>query len=90
MAYTIHFTPKMNEQQYDEVMKRLAAAGAAAPAGRTYHACYGAGDRLRVFDVWDSTEDFERFGQTLMPILQDLGVDPGTPEIVEVRNVVRG
>lgn len=90
MAYTIQFTPKMTSAQYDEVMKRLDAAGAAAPAGRSYHACYGAGDRLRVFDVWESTESFERFGQTLMPILQDLGVDAGTPEIVEVHNVVQG
>jgi len=90
MAYTIHFSPKMNAEQYDEVMRRLDAAGASAPDGRTYHACYGPADRLRVFDVWDSMESFERFGQTLMPILQEVGVDPGAPEIVEVHNVVRG
>ena len=90
MAYAILFTPKMSEGQYDEVIRRLDAAGAGAPAGRTYHACYGAGDRLRVFDVWDSKDDFDRFGQTLMPILQEVGVDPGVPEIVEARNVIRG
>ena len=90
MAYTIQFTPKMTAAQYDECMKQLNAAGASAPAGRLYHACYGAGDRLRVFDVWESTESFEQFGQTLMPILQGIGIDPGTPEITEVRNIVRG
>jgi len=29
---------------------------------------------LRVSDVWDSRENFDRFGQTLMPILQELGI----------------
>ena len=90
MAYAILFTPKMTTVQYDEVMKRLGAAGAGAPAGRLYHACYGAAERLRVFDVWESQDSFDRFGQTLMPILQDVGVDPGVPEIVEAHNVVRG
>ena len=88
MAYAIQFTPKMNMQQYDEVIKRLGEAGAAAPTGRTYHACYGAGDRLRVFDVWESRETFEQFGQTLMPILQAVGVDPGVPEVAEIHNVI--
>ena len=30
-----------------------------------------------VFDVWTSQEAFDRFAKTLMPILQQLGVDPG-------------
>jgi hypothetical protein len=90
MAYAIQFTPKMNQAQYDECMKRLNAAGAGAPAGRLYHACYGSGDRLRVFDVWESPESFDRFGPTLMPILQDIGIDPGVPEIVEIHNIIPG
>ena len=80
----------MTSEQYDECMKRLSEVGAGAPTGRLYHACYGAGDRLRVFDVWDSKESFERFGKTLMPILQEIGSDAGAPEVVEVHNIVRG
>jgi len=90
MAYAIQFTPKMTAVQYDECMNQLSAAGAGAPAGRLYHACYGAGDRLRVFDVWDSPESFDRFGQTLMPILQRIGIDAGVPEIVKAHNIVPG
>jgi hypothetical protein len=45
---------------------------------------------LRVFDVWDSQESFEKFGQTLMPILQQLGVDPGNPEVFPVHNIIKG
>jgi hypothetical protein len=41
-----------------------------------------------VFDVWDSRESFERFGPTLVPILTDLGIDPGTPDTAEVHNVI--
>ena len=73
----------------DEYIKRLNAADAGAPAGRLDHACYGADDRLRASDVWESKESFGNFGSTLMPILE-IGIDAGVPEIVEAHNVVRG
>jgi len=91
MAYIFHFSPDaMTSEKYDECMRRLGAAGAAAPAGRLYHACYGSADRLRVFDVWDSPESFQNFGPTLLPILEDIGIDPGQPEVVETHNIVIG
>ncbi|MGH7452464.1 MAG: hypothetical protein ACRENG_14045 [bacterium] len=91
MAIGITFTPaSMNAAKYDECIKRLEKAGASAPKGRLYHACYGSSDQLRVFDVWDSMESFEQFGQTLMPILQQLGVDPGKPDIREIHNIIKG
>jgi hypothetical protein len=43
-----------------------------------------------VFDVWDSQESFDRFGQTLMPILEELGVDVGKPEVMPIHNVITG
>ena len=91
MALAMLFTPvSMNANQYDECIKRLEAAGAGSPPGRLYHACYATGNQLRVFDIWESKESFERFGQTLMPILQQLGVDPGQPEIFTVHNTIKG
>ena len=91
MAIAVLFTPpSMNVAKYDECIRRLEQAGAGAPAGRLYHACYGSGDQLRVFDVWDSKESFERFGQTLMPILQEIGLDPGQPAISEIHNTIQG
>jgi len=91
MAYVFHFSPDaMTSEKYDECIRRLDAAGAGAPAGRVYHVCYGSPDRLRVFDVWESQEAFERFGPTLLPILQELGIDPGTPEVVETHNLIAG
>jgi hypothetical protein len=35
-------------------------------------------------------ENFRAFGQTLMPILESVGTDPGTPDVIEVHNVVAG
>lgn len=91
MAITVRFTPKsMSAAKYDECIRRLEAAGAGAPKGRLYHVSYGSKDDLRVVDVWESSESFDEFGKTLMPILQDLGIDPGTPEISEAHNIIPG
>ena len=89
MAIGIYFSPKsMSAQQYDECIRNLANAGAGAPAGRMYHACFGTPDHVMVFDVWDSQESFERFGQTLLPILAALGVDPGPPSVMPIHNII--
>ena len=91
MAYVLRFTPKrMNSAKYDEIIKRLEEAGAESPKGRMYHVCFGDKENLMVSDIWDSRENFEQFGKTLMPILQRLGVDAGQPEIIEVYNIIEG
>ena len=91
MAFAISFKPtSMDASSYHETLRRLAAAGAGAPPGRLYHVCHGEGSDLRVMDIWESMETFEKFGQTLMPILQEIGVDPGTPEIRPVQNTIIG
>lgn len=91
MAIAVTFTPQsMDAGQYDEVIRRLEAAGAGSPRGRLHHVCYGAGSHLRVTDIWESEEALGAFGQTLMPILQEVGVDPGQPEINPVHNTIAG
>jgi hypothetical protein len=91
MAITVAVTPaSMTTAQYDEIIKRLEQAGAGTPAGRLYHVCYGSGDQLRVTDVWESGETFEQFGQTLIPILQQVGVEPNQPIISPIHNIIKG
>ena len=91
MALGIYFSPvSMSAQQYDECIKRLEEAGAGKPTGRLYHACFGTGDKLGVFDVWDTQENFDRFGATMMPIVKGVGVDPGTPHVMPIHNIVIG
>ena len=80
------FTP----DQYDQALTRLEAAGAGAPKGRTHHVALQTGGQIQIFDVWESQEDFEAFGVTLIPILTELGVDPGTPMVAPVYNVIEG
>ena len=90
MALAFYFAPKtpMSAQQYDECIKRLRKAGAAHPPGRVYHACFGGPDNLTVFDVWTSQAAFDKFGQTLMPIMQQIGADPGQPRVMPIHNVI--
>jgi len=91
MPFVVRFVPKsMSTQKYDEIIKRLNAAGAGSPKGRLFHVAFGPHDALRVSDIWDTHENFDLFGQTLMPILQDVGVDPGTPEFIETYNIIAG
>jgi hypothetical protein len=40
-----------------------------------------------VYDIWDSPESFQAFGEVLMPILAEVGVDPGQPAIMPVHKV---
>jgi hypothetical protein len=92
MAIGIYFSPvsSMNAQQYDDCISRLEKAGAGKPAGRLYHACFGDPDKLSVFDVWDSQESFDKFGQTLMPILKEIGIDVGQPHVMPIHNILVG
>ncbi len=42
---------------------------------------------FRVVDVWESEEAFNRFGETLLPILKEIGVE-GRPEVYPAHTFV--
>jgi hypothetical protein len=90
MALAIYFAPTsgMTAQKYDECVAALNKAGQAHPTGRLYHSAFGTADSIQVFDVWTSQEAFDAFGQTLMPILAQLGVEGGQPAVMGLHNVV--
>ncbi len=91
MALGFYFSPKsFSKEQYDEVIRRLEAAGAGAPPGRSFHCAFSGSGGLDVFDVWESQESFDKFGETLLPIMSELGSDPGEPMVAEVHNVILG
>jgi hypothetical protein len=91
MALGLYFTPAgFTPEIYDDTLRRLEAAGAGSPAGRLYHVALESEGLIQVFDVWESQESFEAFGATLLPIMADLGVDPGAPSIAPVHNVIEG
>ena len=91
MALGFYFAPaSMTKEQYDDATSKLAAAGFGAPAGRLYHVAMVSDGEIQVFDIWDSQESFNAFGETLMPILAEVGVDPGQPMVAEVHNIIEG
>jgi len=91
MALGMYFAPSsFTPARYDDAIKRLEAAGAGSPAGRLYHVALEADGQIQVFDIWDSEESFQAFGETLVPILAELGVDSGQPQVSTVHNVIKG
>ena len=80
----------MSADKYDDVIRKLEEAGAGAPAGRTYHCAFAGENGLHVFDVWESQESFDAFGETLMPILAAAAIAPGQPMISPVHNIIAG
>ena len=87
----VRFTgaPSMTAEKYDEVMPAIEESGDFPPDGLAYHVAFSSGGSFRVSEIWDSTEQFEAFGQVLMPILTEGGVElAGPPEIVEVHNII--
>ena len=91
MSFVLKFTPSgFTAAKYDEVVKKLNDAGAGAPKGRSYHVCYGDPNGVHVTDIWDNMENFQTFGETLVPIMQSLGVDPGQPDVQQIHNIIVG
>jgi hypothetical protein len=91
MATSFYFAHKgFTPEKYSEALSRLEAAGAGSPEGRTLHVALESGGEIQVFDVWESPEQFEAFGATLVPILGELGVELGEPMVAPVHNIVKG
>jgi hypothetical protein len=89
MSVLIRFAPaSLTAEQYDESVRRL-EEGEWPPDGLDFHICFGTDPNLRVSEIWDSREQLQAFGERLMPILSDIGIQPGEPEVVEIHNMVR-
>jgi quinol monooxygenase YgiN len=87
----VRFTaaPNMTAEKYDETIKRLEAGAQWPPDGLSYHVAFSSGGSFRVSEIWDSREQFDAFGKTLMPVLTDVGVElAGEPEMLEVHNII--
>jgi hypothetical protein len=91
MALGFYFTNRnFSQDRYEEGIRQLEAAGAAAPKGRSYHVALEKDGEIIVFDIWESQEEFDAFGPTLMPILTGLGVEVAEPVVGRVHNIIEG
>ena len=90
MAVAAYFHPKgMTLEQIEEIHRRLDEAGDGGNPHRLHHSCFGPDGNLMVYDIWDSPESFEAFGAVLMPILAEVGVDPGEPAVMPVHKLLQ-
>ena len=92
MSIVVRFAPPSPPptSQYDETIRRLEGDGGQFPPdGLEYHIAFLVDGGIRVSEIWDSREKWEAFGERLMPILADVGIEPGEPEVFEVHNIIR-
>ncbi len=91
MSIVVRFAPAgaTTTAQYDETIRRLQEAGDFPPEGLEYHVCFLSDGNVRVSEIWDSQEQLNAAGTRLMPLLAEIGIDPGEPEIFEVHNIIR-
>ena len=89
MSTLVRFTPKsVTTEQYDQVLRKLEDSGDWMPDGLDYHVAFGAHGDVRVSEVWDSKEKFDKFGERLMPLLKESGIElSGPPELIEIHNI---
>ena len=93
MSILVRFTGTsgVTTEQYDETVRRLQQAGDFPPDGLEYHVAFSGPDgTFRVSEIWDSQEQCDAFGQRLMPVLSDVGIElAGPPEVLEIHNIIR-
>ena len=91
MSIVVRFHPAaMTAAQYDDALRRHEDAGIEfPPEGMSSHVCFGSDGDLHVSEIWDSQEELEAYGQRLMPILADAGIEfSREPESFEVHKLV--
>lgn len=89
-------SPTLTRATYEESVRQLSGGRSRMekPAdwpvkGLLVHVAGQGPNGFRVVDVWESEEAFQRFGETLMPIMKALGVE-GEPEVYPSHTVVSG
>ena len=77
MSFLVRFTPtSLTQAKYDQTIRRLEEGdGAFPPDGLEFHVCFGSDGDLRVSEIWDSRAQFEAFGERLIPILAEAGIE---------------
>ena len=83
----------LTQQNYEETVRRLSGKNRmSSPSdwpveGLLVHVAGQGAKGFRVVDVWASEEAFRRFGEKLIPVLREVGIQ-GEPEIYPSHTVV--
>ena len=90
MSIVVRFHPaNLTAEKYDATNDSVEAVGF-PPEGLDYHVCFGSAGNLMVSEIWDSREQFEAFGEKLMPVLAEHGIEfSAEPDVFEVHAVMK-
>src|SRR5688500_7923286 len=90
----VHEGPTLTQERYEETVRRLTGGRGRMekPAdwpvdGLLVHAAGPGRTGFRVVDVWESEEAARRFGEMLMPVLQEVGISD-EPELYPAHTFV--
>jgi hypothetical protein len=90
MSVLVRFSPpSMTAAQYDAIVARLYEEGVHPAPGLELEVCFGSGEQMKVSVLFDSQEHLNAFGARLAPILEEMEMDPGELEVIEVHNIIR-
>jgi hypothetical protein len=77
----VHQGPTITQERYDEAIRKLTGGKSRVEStadwpvdGLLVHAAGQSDQGFRVIDVWESEDACRRFGDRLMPILQEVGI----------------
>ncbi len=90
----VHESPGGTREQYEQVVSRLTDGRGLNSlsdwpvAGILSHVAGPTDDGWRVVDVWESEDAFQRFGELIGPVIQEVGL-PGEPQLFPVNNFVK-
>jgi len=92
MSIVVRLSPKssVTAEKYDKSWEALEKAGLEfPPPGLDYHVCFfGPDGNILVSQIWDTREQFEAFGERLIPVLAKDGIEfSGPPAIFEVHEI---
>ena len=93
MSIVVRFSPtSLTAEKYDKSFEAMEKAKLVWPlAGLDYHVCFfGSDGNVLVSQVWDTREQFEAFGERLMPVLAEAGIEfSGPPVVLEAHHIVK-
>jgi hypothetical protein len=78
-------------EAYDQMREKLGIGDTPPPGGVFHAAAVGEDGKIRVFEVWDSREQAEAWGEKVMAVRTEAGFGDGPPSIeyLDVHKVVQ-
>ncbi len=82
---------RITPEEYDQMRERLGVDDTPPPGGLVHVAALGDDGKMRVFEVWDSREQAEAWGEKVRAARTQAGFGDGPPtiEYLEVHSIVQ-